>query len=241
MNYELCFSKIHFTSTWSLLFGMLTGSSRIRLILRARISAIHRQTARHFKLPPAVPSKIDASTPTEGSRRFVRSIPIGPSTLQRPLTLVGTPLSRRSPIRRDTCPATTASTTSLYSVAVNRGRSIGSPAIDTWPDHHPRTTVDYPVPRRRDTLSLPPNVCWRQHHLHRPPRQRLVSVRLAFPEWKAKNDIDFLPTNIYILDFIFRLLIWSFQTFTSVLNVSLNSEFLIFCSAKYWHHKYLLL
>lgn len=190
---------------------MPAGSSRIRLILRARISAIHRQTARHFKLPPVIPNRIDVSIPTEESRRFARSIPIGPSVLQRPPTSVGTPLSRRSPIKRDTCPATTASTTSLYSVAVNRGRSTGSPAIDTWPDRHPRTTADYPMPRRRATSSLPPNVCWRRHHLHHPPRQRLVSVRLAFPKRRIENNIDFLPTNIYILSWIIDLVTSNIQ------------------------------
>lgn len=166
---------------------MFVGSSRIRLILRARISAIHRQIARHFKLPPVVPSKIDASTLTEGSRRFARSIPIGLSALQHLPTSVGTPVSRKSAVRRDTCPATTVSMTSLYSVAVNHDRSIGSPAIDTWPDRHPRTTADYLVLRRRATSSPLPNVCWRRHPLRRPPRQRLVSVCLAFPERRVEN------------------------------------------------------
>lgn len=163
---------------------MSAGSSRIRLILRARISAIHRQTARHFKLPPAVPSKIVASTLTEVSRRSARSTPIGPSALQRPPISAGTPVFRKSAVRRDTCPATIASTTSRYSVAANRDRLTGSPAIDTWPDRHPRTTAGYPVPRRRATSSPPPNVCWRRHPLRRPLRQRPVSVHLTFPERK---------------------------------------------------------
>lgn len=182
INYELwsifTSPRQHFIGP--LPFEISAGSSRIRLILRARISAIHRRIARHFRLP-AAPSRIDASILTEVWKRSARSITIGPSAPRRPPTLVGTPVSRKSAIRRrDTCPATIASTTSRYSVAVNRGRSTGSPAIGTWPDRHPLTTVDCPVPRRRATSSLPPNVCWRRRPLRRPPRQRLVSARLVF-------------------------------------------------------------
>jgi len=184
INYKLCslFLRLRAHFIRSLLLGISAGSSRIRLILRARISAIHRQIARHFKLPPAIPSKIDAFTLTEVSRRSARSIPIDPSALQRPPISVGTPVSQKSPIRRDTYPVTIASTTSRYSVAVNRGRSTGSPAIGTWPDRHPRTTAGYPVPRRRATSSRLPNVCWRRHPLRRPTRQRLVSVLLFLNE-----------------------------------------------------------
>lgn len=157
------------------------GSSRIRLILRARISAIHRQTAGLFKPLPAIPSKIGASTPTEASRLFARSIQIDPSARQRPPISVDTPASRKLAIRRDhTCPATIASTISLCSAAANRGRSTDSPAIDTWLDRHPRTTVGCPVPRRRVISSPPPNVCWRRRLPRHPPLRRLVSVLLMF-------------------------------------------------------------
>jgi len=189
-----CALFLHFISIRSLPFKMSAGSSRIRLILRAHINSIHRQIAHHFKLPPATPSKIDASTPTEGLKRFVRNIPIGPSALQHPPTLVDTPVFRKSAVRRDTCPTTIASTTSLYSVAVNR------PAIDTWPDHHPRTTTGYLVPRHRAISSPLPNVCWHRHPPHRPPHQRLVSVCLAFPERKPENVLKYqflFPINIY--------------------------------------------
>lgn len=179
INYELC-SILTSSKYIPLPFEISAGSSRIRLILRARISAIHRQIARHCRLPPAAPSKIDASILTEVWKRSARSIPIGPSAPQRPPTSAGTPVSRKSAVRRDTCPATIASTTSRYSVAVNRGRSTGSPAIGTWPDRHPLTTADCPVLRRRATSSPPPNVCWRRRPLRRPPRQRLVSARLGF-------------------------------------------------------------
>lgn len=156
---------------------MSAGSSRIRLILRARISAIHRRTARLFKPPPAAPSKTGVSTPTEASRRFARSIQIGPSARRHhPPISADIPASRKSAVRRDTChPATIASTISLCSDAANRDRSTDSPAIDTWLDRHPRTTVDCPVPRRRVISSPPPNVCWCRRLPRRPPLQRLVS------------------------------------------------------------------
>lgn len=155
---------------------MPAGSSRIRLILRARISAIHRQTARLFKPLPAVPSKIDVSTPIEASRQFVKSIQIAPSARRHPPTSVDIPASRKSVIKRDMCPATIALMISLYSAATNRGRSTDSPAIDTWLDRHPRTTVGCPVPRRRVISSPPPNVCWRRRLPRRPPLQRPVSA-----------------------------------------------------------------
>ena len=171
----------------SLPFGMSADSSRIRLILRARISAIHHQTAHHFRLPQVIPSKLDVSTPTEESRRFARSILIGPSALQRPLTSVDTQVSRKSAVRRDTCPAMIVLTTSLYSVAVNRDRLIGSPVIDTWLDRHPHTMAGYLMPKRRVTSFLLLNVCWHRHLLRHPPRQRLISVRFALVELKIEN------------------------------------------------------
>jgi len=186
-----CALFLHFKSIQSLPFKMSTGSSRIRLILRARISSIHRQIAHHFKLPPATPNKIDASIPIEESKRFVRSILIGLSALQHPPTLVGTPVFRKLTVRRDTCPTTIASTTSLYSVAVNRDRSIDFPAIATWPDHHPHTTAGYLIPRHRATSSLLPNVCWHRHPPHRPLHQRLVNVCLVFPERRAENVLKY--------------------------------------------------
>lgn len=152
------------------------GSSRIRLILRARISAIHRQIAHLFKPLPAVPSKIDVSTLIEAWRQFVRSIQIGPSARRHPPILVDILPSRKSAIKRDMCPATIALTISLCNAAVNRGRSTDSPAIDTWLDRHPRTMVGCPVPRRRVISSPPPNVCWRRRLPRRPPLQRLVSA-----------------------------------------------------------------
>lgn len=155
---------------------MSAGSSRIRLILRARISAIHRQIAHLFKPLPAVPNKIGVSTLIEAWRQFVRSIQIGPSALRHPPTSVDIPASRKSVIRRDMYPTMIALTISLCNVAVNRGRSTDFPAIDTWLDRHPRTMVGCPVPRRRVISSLPPNVCWCRRLPRHPPLQRLVSA-----------------------------------------------------------------
>lgn len=164
---------------------MFVGSSRIRLILRARISAIHRQIAHLFKSLPAVPNKIDVSTLIEAWRQFVRSIQTGPSARRHPPTLVDIPASRKSVIKRDMCPATIALTISLCNAAVNRGRSTDSLAIDTWLDRHPRTMVGCPVPRRRVISSLLPNVCWRRRLPRRPPLQRLVSKLLLLFKQKV--------------------------------------------------------
>lgn len=200
INYELCFISTFPKYTGALPFEISAGSSRIRLILRARISAIRRRIARHFRLPLAIPSKIDATTLTEVWKRSARSIPIGRSAPRRPPTSADTPASRKSAIKRDTCPATIASTTSRYSVAVSRGRSTGSPAIGTWPDRHPLTTVDCPAPRRRATSSPPPNVCWRRHPLRRPPPQRPVSARLIFLKTISISFSKFFSSiNVYIL------------------------------------------
>jgi len=103
-------------------------------------------------------------------------MPIGPLAHRHPPTLVDIPVSRKLPIRRDTYPATTASTISPCSVAVNRGRPTDSPAIDTWLDRHPRTTADCLVPRHRITLSPLLNVCWRRRPPRRPPPRKPVNI-----------------------------------------------------------------
>lgn len=157
----------------------VVGSSRIRLILRARISVIHRRIARLFKPRPAAPSKADVSTPTGASRRSARSTRTGQPAPRRPPISADTPASRRSArVRRDTCPAVTVSTISRCSVAASRARRpTGLRATATSPDRHPRTTAGCPAPICRATSSPPPNVYWRRRPPRHPPRRRPVSVR----------------------------------------------------------------
>lgn len=169
--------------SFSIFSGCPAGSSRIRLILRARISVIHRRIARLFKLRPAVPSNLGASTLTEASRRFVRSTRTGQPAPRRLPISAGTLASRRSaPVRRDMYPAMTVSTISRCSDAASRARrQTGSPAIATSPGRHPRTMAGYPVPRHRATSSPLPNVYWRRRPPRHPPLRRLVSVTFISP------------------------------------------------------------